>query len=407
VAERPHGLSVDHTIESCDLSGRTHSVVLPGLRQAFPYGIFSTPNVTDFAWLPDHRVVFPVRENMPSSRDSYLWQIDVDRRNGKPRSLPKRIASMASLNPQGLTLGAGGKKLAFNSDTYQSHIYLAEFKPDGTLTTPRRLTLDERYDVAWTWTPDSKAVVFTSDRTGTFAFYKQAPDQPVPELIPTGAEAVRMARVTPDGAWLIYTALSNAKTPDQSDSVRLMRVPLSGGSPELLLSKSRGLNFSCPNRAEAECLANEWDEHRHQNTFISFNQATGTRHELFRTNDGDSFNWTVAPDGSRIAAHRGKHIDIFNLSGRVERTIDLGEWQSIAGSVDWAADGKAVFFSPCCRFGPHPKAILLRVSLEGNIEPIWESESADGASVVASPDGRYLAITVESTERNAWMIENF
>jgi DNA-binding winged helix-turn-helix (wHTH) protein/Tol biopolymer transport system component len=403
------GMSVDYTIESCDLNGGTQFKTLSGVRQAFPAGIFSAPNMTDFAWLPDNRMVFPIRENMPSSRDTYLWQIDVDSRSGKPRSQPKRIARMTSLNPQGFTVGADGKKLAFNSGTYQSHVYMAAFKPDGTLTNPRRLTLDERYDFAWTWTPDSRAVIFTSDRTGTFALYKQALDQAIPELIPTGAEAVRMARVTPDGAWLIYAALSNAKIPDQSDSVRLMRVPWAGGAPELLFeSKSRCvLNFSCPNRPGAQCLANEWNEKGHENAFVSFNAATGARHELFRTKDADCFNWTVSPDGSRIAAHRNRHIEIITLSGQIERMIELREWQSVAGGVDWAADGKTLFVSPCCTFGPRPRATLLRVGLDGNVKPIWESGSADGATGVASPDGRYLAITVDSTERNAWMIENF
>ena len=409
LASRSDGFSAHYTIESCDLNGGTHSVILPGLRQAFPAGMFGAPNITDFAWLPDNRVVFPTRENVPDSRNNYLWEINVDPRSGKPRSEPKRIASMASLNPQGLTVGASGKKLTFQSNIYQLHVYLATFKRDGTVTNPRRLTLDEQYNFAWTLTPDSQAVIFTSDRSGTFALYKQAPDQAVPHLIPTGAEAVRMARVTPDGAWLIYTALSNPKTPDQSDSVRLMRVPLAGGAPELLFeSKSRcSLNVSCPNRPGAQCLANEWNEQGHQNSFISFNAATGARHELFRTNDADCFNWTVAPDGSRIAAHRNKHIEIITLSGQVERTIELGEWQSLAGGVDWAADGKTLFVSPCCIVGSRPRAILLRVGLDGNIKPIWQSESADGASGVASPDGRYLAMTVDSTERNAWMIENF
>jgi DNA-binding winged helix-turn-helix (wHTH) protein/Tol biopolymer transport system component len=403
LAERLHGMSVDYTIESSDLDGGGRFTVLPGLRQA---GVFSAPKVTDFAWLPDNRVVFPVRENMPSSPNSYLWQIDVDPRNGKARSQRKRIDSMVSLNPQGLTVGAGGKKLAFNSDTYHSHLYLAMFKPDGTLTTPRRLTLDERYDVAWTWTPDSKAVIFSSDRTGSFALYKQPPDQTIAELIPTDAEAVRMARVTPDGAWLIYTALSNAKTPDQSDSVRLLRIPLSGGAPELLFeSKSSALNFSCPNRSGTQCVSSEWNEQGHQNIFMSFDAATGARHELFTTND--MFNWTVAPDGSRIAAHRDRHIDIIRLSGQVERTIDLGEWQSIAGSVDWAADGKTLFVSPCCIAGSRPRTILLQVGLDGSVKPIWQSESADNAWGLASPDGRYLVIDVDSTERNAWMMENF
>jgi hypothetical protein len=138
---------------------------------------------------------------------------------------------------------------------------------------------------------------------------------------------------------------------------------------------------------------------------MSFDAATGARHELFTTND--IFNWTVAPDGSRIAAHRDRHIEIIRLSGQVERTIDLGEWQSIAGSVDWAEDGKTLFVSPCCIAGSRPRAILLRVGLDGSLKPIWQSESVDNAWGLPSPDGRYLVIDVDSTERNGWMMENF
>ena len=78
--------------------------------------------------------------------------------------------------------------------------------------------------------------------------------------------------------------------------------------------------------------------------------------------------------------------------------------------LDWAANGKAVFVSQHRLVGPlweSPGVTLLRVDLDGNAKPIWESASAEGAVGIASPDGRYLAINVFSAERNAWMIENF
>ena len=398
------GISVDYTIESCDLNGGTRSTIFSGYRQGFACTHISFPNLTDLTWLPDSRVLFPIRENTPNSPDSNLWQIKVDPSSGKARSEPQRIASLAGLNPQALTVSAGGRKLGFTSTTYASHVYLAKLAPGGALTDLRRLTLDERYNAALAWTPDSKSVVFISDRAGTFSVYKQHVDGEVAELIPTGTESIGEVRLSPDGAWLIYTALSNAKSPDQSDSVRLMRVPLAGGAPELLLDSKAHLDVSCPNRPSAECVVSKWDAALQQNIFVSVDPITRTQHELFRTNGPSQF--TVSPDGSRLAVARGSYIEILDLSGRVEKRIELGGWGN-ACMVDWAANGKAVFVPSCRLLMRASGTTLLRVDLNGSVKPIWQSGSADGAAGIASPDGRYLAIDHLSTDRNAWMLENF
>jgi hypothetical protein len=71
----------------------------------------------------------------------------------------------------------------------------------------------------------------------------------VPELISTGPESTLMARVSPDGRWLIYSALSNVQFPNQSDSIRLMRVPMAGGEPQIILeAKGKDIDFDCPRR---------------------------------------------------------------------------------------------------------------------------------------------------------------
>ena len=138
----------------------------------------------------------------------------------------------------------------------------------------------------------------------------------------------------------------------------------------------------------------------------SFDPGTGARHELFRINDAKCFNTIVSPDGSRIAAVRGNDLEILKLSGQVEKKIELGDWGNACG-VDWAANGKAVFIPSCRRLGRRSGVTLLRVDLDGSVKPIWESTSANGANGIASPDGKYLALDVWYTERNAWIIENF
>jgi Tol biopolymer transport system component len=136
----------------------------------------------------------------------------VDAKTGRLRTQPTKITNLAGFHLEGLNVTADGSRLLFESSSDQSYVYVARLEADGKLQNPRRLTPDQRYNSPFGWTSDSKAVIFRSDRTGTFALYKQALDQDVPELIPTGSGNPMMARVSPDGAWLIYPTLLNPQS---------------------------------------------------------------------------------------------------------------------------------------------------------------------------------------------------
>ena len=74
---------------------------------------------------------------------------------------------------------------------------------EGVPVNPRRFTLDDSNDLATNWTPDSKAILFNSDRNGTFDIFRQSLDSTVAEPIPAQAldhEWGPMA-VTSDGVW--------------------------------------------------------------------------------------------------------------------------------------------------------------------------------------------------------------
>jgi hypothetical protein len=79
-------------------------------------------------------------------------------------------------------------------------------------------------------------------------------------------------------------------------------------------------------------------------------------------------------------------------------------------SIDWAADGKSVFISHVglldSPLGPIG-AVVLRVDLQGNVQPLWETRGGRYTWAIASPDGKYIAIRDPLSERNAWMVENF
>jgi len=246
----------EYTIESRDLNEGAPSVIL-SKRQSYSYTVQSLglPVVGDFCWTPDgRRIIYAVPEPSPNHRDRNLWEIAVDPKTGNVRGGASRITNLAGFLMEHLSLTGDGRKLVFETGSDESDVYVGRVLPSGNLESPKRLTLDERYNSPYAWTPDSKAVIFSSDRTGTFSIYKQALDQNVPELISTGPEATLMARVSPDGNWLIYAALSNVKFPNQSNSIRLMRVPIAGGVPQMIVeTKGTAPDFDCPHRSDAQC----------------------------------------------------------------------------------------------------------------------------------------------------------
>jgi Tol biopolymer transport system component len=72
------------------------------------------------------------------------------------------------------------------------------------LASLRQLTREEARNYLYAWTPDSRAVLFTSNRDGPFRIYKQDIDKDTAELIPHNPGSQDGPRMSPDGAWLLY-----------------------------------------------------------------------------------------------------------------------------------------------------------------------------------------------------------
>ena len=304
---------------------------------------------------------------------------------------------------EGLSVSADGKRLVFRKRSAQFDVYVGRLQPDGRLQTPRRLTLDERNDYPMSWTSDRKAVIFASDRDGTNGIYRQALDQDQAEAIVTSPEIIGWPRVSPDGSWVLYSAFPEAGPA----SGRFMRVPISGGPPQLVMEPRAQASLSCSSRPSAECILYELTADQKQQVFWSFDPVRGRGHELFRiTHDANTpLNGMLSPDGSRFAIlktdpHEGR-IRLLALSGKVEREIEVKGWSNFS-SLEWAADGKSLFVSCPGPLG----ATLLRVDLKGRVQPVWDVRGGQ-TWAIASPDGQYLAIAKQTVDRNAWMVENF
>ena len=405
----------EYAIESRDLNRGTASVVLL-TRESFWFSAQSALGLADnFCWTPDGRIIYAVHEPPPNRLDRNFWAISVDSQTGRARGGPHRITNLPGFRMEGVSMTADGRRLLFLSGSDQSQIYLRHILPGWNLEAPRRLTFDQRYNSPYTWTSDSKAVIFRSNRTGTYCIYKQALDQNEAELISTGPESIGFPRVSPDGEWLVYSVLSNVKFPSQSEFTRLMRVPIAGGAPQQLFEgRTENVNFDCARRPGTQCVVSGSSPDHEHYVFQSFDAANGARHPLFEIAMpvGKDLAWTVSPDASHIGmvgADPQGRIEIRSLRGTVEKSIEAKGWPDPL-SIDWAADGKSVLIS---HFGliSSPSgpigATILRVDVEGHVQPLWETKAGRFTWAIVSPDGKYLAIREPVSERNAWMMEDF
>ena len=155
------------------------------------------------AWVDDH-LAYVLNEAPPSQNDSNVWWMKIDSRTSKPVGTPVRLTSSPG-SVQYLSVSDDGKRLSYLKQGWQPDVYVAKLEAGGTrLSAPKRLTLDERQDFPFSWTPDSKRVIFASDRDGAFHIFRQAPDQTVPELMVGGNQQSMLARLTPDGKQIVY-----------------------------------------------------------------------------------------------------------------------------------------------------------------------------------------------------------
>jgi len=386
----------DCSIENRDLHGGSPVNILTDLKLcSIPQGLW---------WAPDGRLVFSLAEAPPNGNDSNLWQVRLDPRTGLPHDQPSRMTNWSGFSFASPTGTADGKRLAFVKLHYQTNVYLAELQAGGNkLTTPRRLTIDERSDNPTAWSRDGRSVLFWSDRNGPYQIFQQKIDSPTAEIIVGGSELSMLPRVTPDGNSIVFWSVSPG-----TGANRIMRVRVGGDAPQLVLETRGFSNLACTRAPSKICLFGQIGADGKRFTFESFDPIQGNPHpELtIDVHSGGLFNWMPSPDGSWIAFSEFNPLEgrirLLSLKGQPERQISIKGWTAI-NSVDWAADGKSLFVS--CQ--TPTSSTLLRVDLQGQAAPLWDQRGGFRTWAIAAPNGRDLAIAGMTTGSNVWMIENY
>ena len=272
---------------------------------------------------------------------------------------------------------------------------------------PRRLTSDEAFDGPTAWTPDSKAVLFMSDRTGTWGIFKQGISQDTAEPVVTGPQDVSAPRLSADGAWILYETPRTAVGP--SVPVRLMRIPVSGGVPQLVLETNGTRDFGCARAPASLCVVLEESQDGKRLMLTAFDPLKG-RGKLLQTIQKEPtvhLDGAVSPDGTTFAISKGGeaeiHIRLLSLSGGSDREITVKGWPNLTG-LDWSPDGKGLY----CGSASQQSHALLYVGLKGNTRVLGQFKGRRGQIWgIPSPDGRYLAILGSVYNSNVWMLEGF
>lgn len=354
------------------------------------------------SWSADGSLTYAVSEPRPRQFDSNVWSIPLNRQS-KAAGTPVRLT-----NDQGevfsISRSADGRRLVYVKGVPEPDVYVGTLDAKGALSEPQRLTLDDREDIPFDWTPDGKQVIFISDRTGTFSIYRQGIAQMVPEMVAGGTQPLAEPRLSPDGSQLLYVVYPNGEEPNYE--VPLMRVPLAGGPPQQVVKANWISNHQCARAPASVCVYSV--NHDKDVIFYTFDPLKGSGRQFFQLRDDVSqlYNWSLSPDGSTLALTRGKWgneegpIHLVYLNGAPDKWITVSGSPNLV-SIDWAADSKTLWAATAAE----KENELLQIDLRGNARVVWHPKNIRVGWAIPSRDGKKLALHVNSTSANVWMQE--
>jgi hypothetical protein len=339
-----------------------------------------------------------------------LWRTSIDLQTGRLTGEPQRMIHSPGSGIRGLSSPIAGRRLAFLDVTSQDEVFVGKLKGDGEqMESPKRLTWDERNDVPVDWTPDSRAILITSNRNGALNIFRQSLEERTAELLVGSVSGECDPTVSPDGKWIFYFSLPTGQRHASADPVTLRRAPLSSGPSQVVHSEKGFVHVRCARPPSNLCVVDQ--RVHHQVIFSAFDSTKGKGPELARADLPGSgvltpYHWDISRDGSQLAlvdrVGGTDRIRVLSLTGGSSREVIVNGWSNL-GAVNWSASGNGWFVG---NESPN-EASLLYVDPHGRSSVLWqEPVAAWGLWAIPSPDGRYLAFPATTISSNVWMIEN-
>jgi serine/threonine-protein kinase len=267
---------------------------------------------------------------------SLVW---VDRKgHEEPINAPQRSYGPPRVSPD-------GTRLAFGIlDQGNAEIWIWDLARE----TLRRLTFAPGMDGLPLWTPDSRRIIFMSDRTGVLNLYSQAADGSGPvDRLTTSAVPQWPTAITPDGTWLAGFHL----LPSAIDAeviffpLRPVPAPRANQPPGELLARSRFIGGFAEFSPDGRYVAYQSDESGRLEVYVRpFPQV-------------DRGRWQISTAGGTRPAWGRNGRELFYLDG--SNTFTAAPVQTsgptfIAGNPAKVFDGKYIEPNPARHYDISP-----------------------------------------------------
>ncbi len=351
-------------------------------------------------WPRRDRILFS--QGKGGSIESDLWMLTLDSK-GKAAGKPVRLTNTVGIHIGQTSTSANGERIAVMFERNSYAIFLASLNKAGDkLENPVRLTHDTWENFPDFWTPDSQTLFYHSRREDKQGTYQRSMSSESAELFLAGDKNYSMWGISADGLWYIVTA--NRLIPGKR---QLLRVPVSGGTPELILKPEGDAVVHCATGRSRICVLSELIGN--QMVFTEIDPLRGRLGELARINNPPPteaiLDWSLSPDGSKIAAVKeaADKVQVLDLRSKEVAVIGpvppLGKLQRVA----WSADGTKFVLTG---YPDGERFFLVTMDSGGRTRVLLEGKNWLGYPR-PSPDGRRIAYLQSVSESNVTLLEHF
>jgi serine/threonine protein kinase len=374
----------------------------------------------DRTWLPDGRVIYfdQCRHSdlMRSDTSCNYWVTRIDVQRGGISENPRRLTNWVGVTAGSPSATANGKQIVFVQSSSKGLGYLADLDASGTrITRARRFPLEESGENAISsWTSDGKNAIVAQNRFDRYSVRMYSLNSGAGTSIVTSVAGglIERSAVSPDGKSLMLLVFPATGDPTVTTMDQLVRIPITGGTPEPIFSMREGSSMFCAKPPATLCAVAEESQDRRTMIITAFDPVKGrgaelARFDLIRDQEIDPYIdhlllCDLSPDGTRLVVVRGEDgpIEIHSLRGEPIFVIPVKGLRKLR-EIMWAADEKGFFVENWAEHGHE----VVRVDLRGKIDTLWKCSSR--CSGWPSPDGRHLGIYDQTVSANMWMMENF
>lgn len=330
--------------------------------------LYSCANIRDICWSPDGKFIAFADKPAPDEFFS-VFLLSVDTLEVRKLSSP----SAESYQDRFISISPDSEQLTFiraSGDFLTDELYLVTIRSGEQ----KRLFSDNSRMLGADWTPDSKEIVFSSNRSGSFALWRISADGGEPHPLEVGTENAADPAISRQGNLLAYTQILWDTNIYKIDLPRTKAEK--AGSPVRLIASTR---MDRNPRLSSDGKRIVFESNRTGSYEIWTADSDGTNEKqltFFRGPDTKSACWS--PDGRQIAfisrADGRANLYTINVEGLPPQRLSGGSLNCAAPS--WSRDGQWIYFA----------------SDYGGSWQVWKMPAAGGEPLQVTSNGGYEAM---------------